>query len=154
MKPVLQALLLAERVYQDAITRKKVIAGTFNTLQFSHKLGTPKEVEIDGVKRLTVPGGMDAGSPCAFVSLTEVRGKVACILRYVDLQEDKPRLECKFEIHATNPLQTVEVVIPMPKLPVDKAGIFALELLCDDEPIGSLRITVVEIKETPNVNDD
>ena len=33
-KPLLQALILADHVYQDAQTGKKVIAGTFNQLFF------------------------------------------------------------------------------------------------------------------------
>jgi hypothetical protein len=151
VKPVLQALLLADRVYQDAQTGKKIIAGTFHRMLFTKSVQKGREIEVDGVKRMVVPGGMHPGSPYAFVSLTEIRGKVSCVLRYVDLGGDKPLLQCGFEIDCKNPLETVEVVLPMPPLPPNP-GIHALELLCDDEPIGSLRITVEERKEDEDVS--
>jgi len=150
VKPILQALLLAERVYEDKGSGKKIIAGTFNRLLFQRGSSSPQEIEEDGVKRQVVPGGVHPGSPCAFISLTDIRGTISCVLRYVNLQEDKPLLECKFSVRCDDPLQTVEVAIPMPPLPMSKAGVHALELLCNDEPVGSLRITVQEIKE----NDD
>ncbi len=152
MKPVLQALLLAERVYQDTTTGKKVIAGTFNRLCFKRGPQKPQEIEIDGVKRQVIPDEMQVGSPCAFISLTEIRGTIACVLRYVDLEDDKPLLQCEFHIHCDDPLKTVEVVLPMPPLPTTKAGIHALELLCDDEPVGSLRIIVEELEENDDDN--
>ncbi|KKL08019.1 hypothetical protein LCGC14_2580160, partial [marine sediment metagenome] len=37
-------------------------------------------------------------------------------------------------------------VIPMPTLP-QVEGVHALELLCNDEPVGSLRVIVEEMKE-------
>lgn len=154
VKPVLQALLLADRVYQD-VTGKKIIAGTFNRLLFSPKLHKPREVEVDGVKRQMIVGGMHAGSPYAFFSLTDVRGRIPCVLRYVDLEDDKVLLQAEFEVHCDDPLRTVEGVVPMPPLPATKAGVFALELLCGDEPIGSLRVIVeeIDIKDDDNAND-
>lgn len=152
MKPVLQALLLADRIYEDKATGKKVIAGTFNRLWFKRGLQEPQEIEEDGVKRKVIPGGMDVGAPCAFISLTDIRGTIRCVLRYVDLQDGKALLQCEFEIHCDDPLQTVEVVLPMPRLQTEKGGTHALELLCDDEPLGSLRIIVEELKETDDDN--
>ena len=152
MKPVLQALLLADRVYEDKATGKKIIAGTFNGVWFIQGSQKPQEIEKDGVKRRVIPGGMHAGSPCAFISLTDIRGTISCVLRYVDLQDDKPLLQCGFQVRCDNPLQTVEVVVPMPPLPTGRAGIHALELLCDDEPVGSLRILVEELKENDDDN--
>jgi len=152
VKPVLQALLLAERVFQDAKTGNKVIAGTFNRLWFKRGALKPREIETDGVKRQVIPGGMDVGSPCAFISLTEIRGTISCVLRYVDLQDDKPLFQCPFQIRCDDPLQTVEVVLPMPRLPTERPGTHALELLCDDEPVGSLRIIVNELPENDDGN--
>jgi len=151
VKPVLQALLLADRVYEDKTTGKRVIAGTFNRVCFKRGALKPQQIEEDGVRRQVIPGGMHAGSPYAFISLTEIRGTISCVLRYVDLQDNKALLESKFEIRCDDPLQTVEVVLPMPRLPTEKAGIHALELLCNNDPVGSLRITVEELKEH---NDD
>lgn len=143
MKPVLQALLLADRVYEDK-TGKKIIAGTFNKLLFSKSGAKPLEVEIDGVKRKVVPGGVQAGSPYAYISMTDIHGQAKCQLRYVELKHDKPFFQLDFEVRCDDPLQTVEIVLPMPSLP-QIAGTHALEVLCDDVPLGQLRVLVEEL---------
>ena len=145
MTPVLQALLLADRIYQDT-TGKHIIAGTFNKMWFVKGGAEPKIVEVDGEEKKIVAGGMQAGSPYAYISLTELRGKTRCVLRYVNLDQDKALFETHFSIECPDPLQTVELVLPMPTLP-PLAGVHALELLCDDEPIGSYRVIVEEKKE-------
>ena len=145
MKPVLQALLLADRIYRDT-TGKHIIAGTFNKFAFAKGGAKPKTVDIGGEEKQLVRGGVQTGSPYVYLSLTEIRGRVNCVLRYVNLDQDKALFETGFSIECANPLQTVELVLPMPMLP-RVAGVHALELLCNDEPIGSHRITVEEIKE-------
>jgi len=152
VKPILQALILADHIYRDTATGKHVIAGTFNRMVFVKGGAEPKTVEIDGEEKQVIPGGMQAGSPYVYISLTDLRGKVRCTLRYVNLEQDKALLQIGFSIECTDPLQTVELVLPMPKLP-PVAGVHALELLCNDEPIGSHRITVEELKERGDVDD-
>jgi predicted RNase H-like HicB family nuclease len=151
VKPVLQALLLADRIYVDKQTGKRIIAGTFNRLAFKKRLKTETAV-VDGEERQTVPGGTQVGSPSAYISLTELRGEITCILRYVNLEHDKAIFQTQFTIKCDNPLKTVELTFPLPPLP-NVAGVHALELLCDDEPIGSHRIIVEEIVEETD-NDD
>ena len=151
MRPVLQALLLAERIYEDK-TGKKIIAGTFNKLRFKQDGAKPKTVVVEGEERLLIPGGAQAGSPSVYISLTNIRRTVTCILRYVSLEDDKPLLQIEFKIKCEDPLQTVEIAIPMPSLPCI-AGVHALELLCDDEPVGCHRVIVEEIKEHDNGDD-
>ncbi len=145
MKPVLQALLIADHVYEDK-TGKKVIAGTFNRLWFKTGGMEPQKIEKDGETRHVLQSVLQTGSPYAYISLTDCRGTFECVLRYVYLDEDQALFECPFEVTCDDPLLTIEVVLPMPKLPVVKAGIYALELLCGDEPLGSHRITVEEMK--------
>ncbi len=41
MKPIIQAMVLADHVYEDKSTGKKIIAGTFNQLLFSKKPRRP-----------------------------------------------------------------------------------------------------------------
>jgi len=145
VKPLLQALLLADRVYRDA-TGKHIIAGTFNKMVFVKRGARPRTVEIGGEEKQFIPGGVQVGSPYVYISLTELRGKIQCVLRYVNLEQDKALFETQFAIESSDPLQTVELVLPMPTLPV-VAGVHALELLCDDEPIGSYRVIVEERQE-------
>jgi hypothetical protein len=146
VKPVLQALLLADHVYEDKNTGKKVIAGIFNRLWFARSETAPREIEQEGVKRQIVPGAMRAGSPYAYLSLTEIRGTLPCVLRYVALEDDKPLFQCAFDIRCDDPLGTVEVVVPLPPLPTEQTGVYALELVCDNEPVGCVRVVVQELK--------
>lgn len=151
VKPLVQALLLADRVYKD-VTGKHIIAGTFNRWIFVKGGMKPKTVEVGGDERQAIPGGMQAGSPHVYISLTELRGKTAFVLRYVNLEQDKALFETQFSVDFSDPLQTVELVLPMPMLP-NEAGAHALELLCDDEPLGSYRVIVEEGKGEDDDND-
>ncbi len=145
MKPVLQALILADHIYRDT-TGKHIIAGTFNKMVFAKGGAKPRTVEIDGEQKQVIPGGVQTGSPYVYISLTDIRGKMQCALRYVSLEQDKALFETRFSVECADPLETVELVLPMPMLP-HIAGVHALELLCDDEPIGSHRVIVEEVED-------
>jgi hypothetical protein len=146
VKPKLQALLVADRIYTDKNTGKKIVAGIFNSLLFATDAKIPKEIEKDGVKQKLIPGGLDPGSPYAYLSLTDIRGTQPFELRYVDLDDDQAIFRTEFQITDMDPLKTFELILPLPPLPTNKAGTFALELLCQDEPIGSYRIQVQPFK--------
>ncbi|MCH7725800.1 MAG: hypothetical protein IH991_04865 [Planctomycetes bacterium] len=152
MKPVLQALLLADRVYRDT-TGKHIIAGTFNKLMFKPHGAEPKPIVKDGEERHVISGGMQAGSPTAYISLTEIRGTTKFELRYVNLERDQAIFRCEFTIKCDNPLETVEVIIPLLSLP-PIAGTHALELLSNNELLGSHRVLVEEIEGDHNGDDD
>lgn len=129
IRPVLQALVLADHVYIDANTGKKVIAGTFNHLtaqEFPTTFGRNK---------------------FAFISLTDVHGKVPVSLRYVDLSTNEPLFEMKdLEVESSDPLETVEMVVEVPSLPMPHEGAFAFEIHAAGEIVGSLRIFVSRIQ--------
>ena len=146
MKPVLQALLIADKIYDDKSTGKKVIAGTFNTL-ITGELPLEQRQDEQGNTHSIIPGGLKAGSPTAFISMTELRDEYPFVLRYVDLDDNRVLMQCNFKVRCIDPLQTVELAIPLPELPSPHPGVFALELLCRDEPMGSLRINVVGLAE-------
>jgi hypothetical protein len=144
VKPLLQALVLADHIYEDKSTGKKIIAGTFNAIQY----GTAKRQEIEsdeGKKALRIPGGMNAGSPWIYINLTEVHGQVDFALQYVDLKHHTVLMSTQFAVKCESPLLNVEVIIPLPPLPTPHPGTYALELLSDDYPIGSLRIEAKSI---------
>jgi hypothetical protein len=74
--PVLQALVLADHIYTDAQTGKRVICGTFSKIWckgFPAVLGTPI---------------------WAFILLVEAIGDVTIQLRLVQLESNKIVLEC------------------------------------------------------------
>jgi len=145
MKPVLQSILLADRVYQDKASGKHIIVGVFSQLLLVPNANKPKTKNVDGKPQQIIQGGMQAGSPYVYISITEVRGKVPCELRYVDLNEDQPIYQIRFEIQCDNPLKTIEATFPFPALP-HRVGTFAVELLCNDELVGSHRVVVENVK--------
>ena len=160
-RPVLQALVLADHVYKDAFTGKMVIAGTFNRLCVG-KSKPPEEKQSpsqqgenapqqQGENAPQQPGGprklkaheiSRVGSTAAYISLTEVRGMVPLELRYVDLADNRTVLRVEFAVRSDDPLSTIEAVIPIPPMLAPHVGVFALELLSDNEPVGSHRVTV------------
>jgi hypothetical protein len=185
VKPILQAILVADHIYTDQTTGKKIVAGIFNSLRFEKSVApssqNPEARNLEPTKSQTVDSsyskssvtgsqsagefgsthneggrqnkdvmlhigasGHKAGSPFCYISLTEIRGEQTFELRYVDLQEDKTIFRTTFEIQSNDPLLTKEVVAPLPVLPVSRAGTFALELLWNNETLGSHRINYIE----------
>jgi hypothetical protein len=146
VQPTLQALLLADFVYIDQATGKKVIAGVFDSLILSEPPQQEPETEFpqkegEAKKRVSVRHVQQAGSPYVYISITNVHGEKTFVLRYVNLQTYQALFETSFPLASESPLRTAEIVLPVPKLPAAE-GVFALELLCEDELIGSHKVHV------------
>lgn len=151
-RPVLQALVLADSVYQDT-SGKMIIAGTFNRFQIfrpeaSHNNPSEPAQEAEqpsgSLRKLDARDICKVGSPWAYVSLTEVRGTVPLELRYVDLSNNVVMLRAELSVKSNSPLDTVEIRVQLPVLPMPHLGTYALELLSNDELLGSHRVTVAE----------
>ncbi|MFQ5733346.1 MAG: hypothetical protein ACE5KM_15505 [Planctomycetaceae bacterium] len=145
MKPILQALLLADRIYTDRDTGKKIIAGVFHQLRFIRQENFEKAIDQQAGNIPIVPAGYSAGSPFAYASLTGIHGKQPLEVRYVNLSDDKIQFQFNVTVESTDPLSTLEIVLPLPSLPSGKEGRFALEVLWKDEPIGLFRVSVEEV---------
>lgn len=144
MKPVLQALVLAEHVYEDR-SGKKIIAGTFNKMKFTNK-GLIREVEgPDGSKRTLVPGGMHGGSPFAYLSLTDVCDDTRLQLQFVNLTKNQVLFSNGIVINNEDRLVTIELVIALPPLLISEEGTYAFEVVCDNEILGSCRVQAEEL---------
>jgi len=146
-KPVMQALLLADHVYQDRATGKHVISGTFRTLNVVRRSEDTKSTEEDtqspdscGLVAKRPQEVMQAGSPFVYFNLTDVHGEVHLVLRYVDLTTNEVLFQANVTVQSEDPLIPAEVFSPLPVLPVPREGPYALELLWDDEPLGYYRI--------------
>ena len=139
MKPVLQALVLADRVYQD-VTGKKIIAGTFSGYKFSKKPPFAEIVRPDGTKQKVIMGGMQTGSPFAYVSLTDVCDGTAIQVQFVNLSKNIMLFGNQVAISNVDRLSNVELVLPLPALPITEAGVYALQIVCEGEILGSWRI--------------
>lgn len=164
--PVLQALLVADHIYQDQATGKFVICGIFGTIFFLPPEGNPPsessamphepnaassgEASAETGSKTPGPSAaqqpmplnrfLRAGSPSAYVSMTEIHGQRSFELRYVDLNENIVLFTFEFKVECRNPLETIQLTLPLPVLPVPHEGVFALELLCEGELLGSHRI--------------
>lgn len=127
IKPIIQALLLADNVYTDAETGKRVIAGVFDSITLPE-----------------IPGHFPQDT-CVYVSLTSVRGEIDVMLRYVDLESDETLMEHgPTKLFSDDPLVSLDFSVPMPPLPVPHEGVFALEVHAGGELIGMVRITVMQ----------
>ncbi len=148
MKPVLQALVLAEHVYQD-VSGKKVIAGTFNRVRFTKKPLSQHVKTPEGGTGVIIPGGMQGGSPYAYLSLTDVCDQTELTLQFVNLTSNKTLLGKKVVVNVSDRLATVELVLPLPALPIDEPGTYAFEVVCEGDILGSYRIAATEFDPTP-----
>lgn len=143
--PVLQALLLADYVYQDGPSQKFIICGVFSVLHvFQNQQPIARTEQAEGRRVVEVPVAsvLRAGSPWVYISLTEIQGTRAFELRFVDLSDNSVSFQTSFELTCDDPLQTIQIKMPLPPLPTSHAGTFALELLCDDELVGLHRVLV------------
>jgi len=145
VKPILQALLLADHVYQDRQTGKTVVAGVFDALWIKRPTPTGPTGEGPGTRAIPVQDVQQAGSPYAYINLREVRAGTSVELRFVNLESNEVVFRSNpIAIPCENPLRRVEIVIPVPKLPMIP-GTYAFEVLCEDELIGSHRVVVSEM---------
>jgi len=138
--------VVADHVYEDK-TGKKIIAGTFNTFCFSKKPPVQKLDRPDGTKQQVLLGGMQAGSPFAYLSLTDVCEGTRLKLQFVDLTRNLVLFGTEVTIKEVGRLSTIELVFPLPRLPIREAGTYALEVVCEGEILGSYRITGKNLDE-------
>lgn len=124
LKATIQSFILADHVYVDAQTGKKVIAGTFD--------------------RVSLGASQKALHPVfAYLAVTNCRGWIRLQLRHVDLADGSVlHTSGVLRFEADDPLRTYEVVIEIPPLPLPHEGTYAIEAYCNDELAGSIRIGV------------
>jgi hypothetical protein len=123
IKPILQALLLADNIYTHVETGKRVIAGVFDSITLQE-----------------VPGhSLQASS--LYIALKGIRGRLDVMVRYVDLESNEVlREHGPIRLEWDDPLTIVDFVVPVSSLPVPHEGVYLLEVLANDELIGMLRI--------------
>ena len=155
MKPILQALVLADHVYSD-VSGKKIIAGTFNRIvRKTIDLGA-LSLTLDpntGKERMHVPGGSEMGCPWFYLSLTDVVGEASLIFQFVHRGDDEVLFEMPIKVQSKDRLATVEVIGVLPPIGrlLQKAGEYAFDVLCEGAVFGSHRVTlqvVNDAKET------
>jgi len=146
MKPVLQSLVLAERVYEEK-SGKKIIAGTFNGLL----IGKIPLVQIElqnGSKVRMIPGGTDSGCPSLYISITDVVDGTELRLDVSNVSKNMVLFSTNFKIQQSDRLATVEIIAPLPPFRsyIRESGVFSFDLIWQGEILGSHRLMVKEIE--------
>jgi hypothetical protein len=146
VKPVLQALLLADHVYQDRVTGKIVVAGIFHRIFVGQATIEKEGAGENHLVQIPIEQVQQAGTPFVYINLTEIRLGAALQLRLISLESNEVCFESSpFGVDCQDPLATVEVVMPLPRMP-HAPGAYALELLCANELIGACRIVVQHLQ--------
>ena len=124
--PLVNALVLADKVYRDGASGKFIIAGTFN--------------EIRAPKFPTRLVGA-----ALYVNLSDFRGEHRLSLQFVALSDGGKRLgeSSQVPIKQTDPLAHTELCINLPHLGLEKPGLFAIELLWDGHYLNACKFNAV-----------
>ena len=146
---------MADHVYTDRASDQKIIAGVRRKIRFYKESIDNEEVapKPETPEKSIVQGGVTLGGPSLFIyiSLTEIYGQQDFLLRYVNLDTDLARFEKSISVVSKDPLEVIEAVYPLPQLPIGADGVFAVELVWEDETLGAFRILFEEV-EKPNSN--
>jgi hypothetical protein len=106
-------------------------------------LGTGEHGEAHPPQRQqTIQNLMQAGSPFVYFSVTELVGRKTFEVRYVDLKENQTLFQTELPIECQDPLLTIEVTLPLPRLPLValEERSYALEVVCDGQLLGTYRV--------------
>ena len=136
MKQVLQAMVLAERVYEDK-SGKKIIAGKFNGLLIG-KIPLQEIVQPDGSRHRMIPGGTDFGCPSLYISLTDLVDRTELRREVSNVTKNEVLFGTAFHIQQTDRLATVELIAPLPLLTnyIWEPGTFSFDLIWHGEILG------------------
>lgn len=148
MKPTVQAILLADRVYQDK-SNKFIIVGVFDVHAFKLNKQEPQSAEVEAgpIKRSFLEI-QSTGNPWVYISLTDIKVPVTLELRFESLTSGMVFFTTQFSIQTDNdPLSSHQIALPVPKLP-NIVGTYALDLIYDQASIGTHRVRIVDLDES------
>lgn len=124
-RPVCKAILLCDQVIQDALTGKPSLIGI-----------------IDDFYLAQVPGRTQPVT--AYLQLTQGVGRYALTVEVHDLQADKVIARAQnAEVTFEDRLEKHDIVIPVPPLPVEHAGLYDFVVLADGKEVDRQQFRVV-----------
>lgn len=147
--PVLQALLVADRIYELAHNGGMVIAGTLNKLTLNPAPKSHQVQQDDGTRIQRVEARTPV-APNVYISLTDVHNNTELSIQLVDLSRNEVLMHTSFVIENGDRIGSTEIIAPMPPLNIiQRPGAYAIEVVFNDEILGSYRIDVVGGPEYP-----
>jgi hypothetical protein len=81
-----------------------------------------------------------SGSPYLYLALTGVHGKVPLTIAFVNHADDEVIFDAVLEIMSADPVTVSEYCVPLPQLPIPRAGVYSIDLLYQGEILGSWRL--------------
>ena len=112
--PILQAFVLADHVYTDATTAKRIVAGTFGRI-YAKKFPAKHPYS------------------CAFIMLTEFVGKAPLQLRFVRLRDNRVLMQSgEIQIECDDPIAVVDMAIAIPFIPLPEEGEYCFQCHVDN----------------------
>jgi hypothetical protein len=123
--PSVQAILLCEKIIEEAGTSKKSLIGIFL-----------------GIKAPSVPVGMSMG---IYARMTDAEGQYRFRIDLVHLPSDDRVASVVFPPFTSHGrLETTEIVVHVPKIDFPRFGKYEFQLYCDDVFIGHTSLDVVQ----------
>jgi hypothetical protein len=88
------------------------------------------------------------------MSLTDVCDGTKLQIQFVDLSRNVVLFGNEIAIANVDRLSNVEIALPLPLLPIKEAGVYAVQVLCEGDILGSWRIVAEDLdakkEEEPN----
>jgi hypothetical protein len=123
--PIVQAFLLAEDIYEDVRTSKKIIVGIFNSVILRK-----------------IPGMLD-NDGLLFLSITNLHRDAKIHFDFIRLSDRKNIAHYDFTVNSGNSPQASQTwAIPLQRFFIEEPGNYAFDLLCEGRPLATQRLLV------------
>lgn len=122
-EPAVLSINICDSIIRDELTKKVSLIGLFGVIKAS-------------------------GFPCLhpimhiYIALTNGHGKYKTEIRFTRLEDNKSIIGMVGELQFQNPLQVIDLNSCW-QLPLEKAGEYAVEVLCNDKLVGSRKFVVL-----------
>jgi len=128
--PTVKAMVVADEIYTDATTGKRIICGTFSQ-----------------IRAIQIPGVFGKAS-YVFILLSDGLGEGTLRLRFVHLASNMMLLQSPpLALEFKDPLAVHDIVMQIPPFPLTEEGFYGLECWIDDNLIGSVRLDVSRMQK-------
>jgi len=130
-KPIGEALIICDQIITEAVTNKKSLIGTFNSIASTH-----------------FP--IQQSRLCIYCVMSSGRGEMMVELRCVRMEDSYEIAKIGGKIFFQDPNSVVELVLTLNNIPFDRAGLYTFEMHCEGEIILEKRFNVISVPLPPS----